>query len=98
MFKLECSVQNYAWGRLGHNSTVAKLHGGEIDEKKPYAEVSPFQLGSYIFLALDGIPSKWAVEIGGIGSFPCRLYQRPSRVFGKTRERRTAILIQGAVG
>uniref|UniRef100_A0A914E7H7 mannose-6-phosphate isomerase n=1 Tax=Acrobeloides nanus TaxID=290746 RepID=A0A914E7H7_9BILA len=39
MFKLECAVQNYAWGRVGLNSTVAKLHGGDVDQKKPYAEL-----------------------------------------------------------
>lgn len=44
VFPLTCAVQNYAWGKVGSDSEVAKLVvGGDplvvIDEGKPYAEV-----------------------------------------------------------
>ena len=43
--KLSCSVQKYAWGKLGSSSEVARLASFEnpeflVDEKVPYAEVS----------------------------------------------------------
>lgn len=44
--RLSCKVQNYAWGKLGQQSQVARLSGQadcskpEIDDGKPYAEVS----------------------------------------------------------
>ncbi|KAE9545870.1 hypothetical protein FO519_010245, partial [Halicephalobus sp. NKZ332] len=31
-------VMNYAWGRPGNISTVAKLSGEEVDANKTYAE------------------------------------------------------------
>lgn len=42
--KLVCAIQNYAWGRPGNNSEVARLKNASnkdfiIDENKPYAEV-----------------------------------------------------------
>lgn len=42
---LSCSVQKYAWGKLGSSSEVARLASFEnsqflVDEKVPYAEVS----------------------------------------------------------
>lgn len=44
VFPLTCAVQNYAWGKVGSDSEVAKLVvGGDplavIDEGRPYAEV-----------------------------------------------------------
>lgn len=42
MERLECSVQNYAWGAIGTASFVGRLleaAGKVVDEKKPYAEV-----------------------------------------------------------
>ena len=44
VFTLTCAVQNYAWGKAGLDSEVAKLVlGGDplavIEEDKPYAEV-----------------------------------------------------------
>lgn len=44
VFPLTCAVQNYAWGKVGVDSEVAKLVvGGDplaiIEEGKPYAEV-----------------------------------------------------------
>ncbi|PWA68515.1 mannose-6-phosphate isomerase, type I [Artemisia annua] len=49
LMKLKCSVQNYDWGRVGYESSVAKLFesnsGGEIDEKKHYAE---FWMGTHV--------------------------------------------------
>ena len=43
--KLTCSVQKYAWGKLGNSSEVAKLASSgnphfSVDESIPYAEVS----------------------------------------------------------
>nr|XP_043630281.1 mannose-6-phosphate isomerase 1-like [Erigeron canadensis] len=44
MLKLKCWVQNYEWGRIGHDSRVARLYEKNssgcdvIDEKKHYAE------------------------------------------------------------
>lgn len=42
-FKLSCSVQNYAWGKIGLDSEVAKIHQANdksaIDSLKPYAEL-----------------------------------------------------------
>lgn len=41
--RLRCSVQNYDWGRLGSESTVARLFsmnsGAEVQLDKPYAEL-----------------------------------------------------------
>ncbi|KAL8250879.1 hypothetical protein R6Q59_034572 [Mikania micrantha] len=43
LVRLKCSVQNYDWGRIGHESLVAKMFSGncdgEIDESKHYAEL-----------------------------------------------------------
>lgn len=44
VFPLTCAVQNYAWGKVGLDSEVAKLVlGGDalavIQDGKPYAEV-----------------------------------------------------------
>lgn len=45
VFPLKCSIQNYAWGKLGHESEVASLQKAsdpafQINESTPYAEVS----------------------------------------------------------
>ncbi|KAI3712938.1 hypothetical protein L1987_71508 [Smallanthus sonchifolius] len=49
LVKLKCSVQNYDWGRIGYDSRVARLFekncGGQIDEKKHYAE---FWMGTHV--------------------------------------------------
>lgn len=42
--ELQCKVQNYEWGKLGTDSTVAKLFSSAnpdvtIDSGKPYAEL-----------------------------------------------------------
>ena len=41
--KLSCAVQNYAWGKVGEESEVARRMGGDpaftVDPKLPYAEV-----------------------------------------------------------
>lgn len=42
--ELQCSIQNYAWGKVGHDSEVARLatvcnKSLVIDENKPYAEL-----------------------------------------------------------
>uniref|UniRef100_A0A0N5BXI2 mannose-6-phosphate isomerase n=1 Tax=Strongyloides papillosus TaxID=174720 RepID=A0A0N5BXI2_STREA len=42
MKKLNCPVQNYAWGKLGNSSIVSKLKSattGELDLSLPYAEL-----------------------------------------------------------
>lgn len=44
VFPLKCSIQNYAWGKLGHESEVASLQKAsdpafQIDESTPYAEL-----------------------------------------------------------
>lgn len=44
VFPLTCAVQNYAWGKIGLDSEVAKLVvGGDplavVEDGKPYAEV-----------------------------------------------------------
>ena len=44
MLKLKCAVQNYAWGKPGRESEVAKLYSSgndnaEVDDEKPYAEL-----------------------------------------------------------
>lgn len=42
LIKLDCRVQNYAWGKIGGSSTVAQLvdsnDGSSINPKLPYAE------------------------------------------------------------
>lgn len=48
VFPLKCSIQNYAWGKLGHESEVASLLKAsdpafQIDESTPYAEVSSYE-------------------------------------------------------
>lgn len=45
VFPLSCLVQNYAWGKVGLDSEVAKLVlGGDpqavIQDDRPYAEVN----------------------------------------------------------
>lgn len=46
--RLRCSVQNYDWGRIGSESTVARLFSlnsrVQIEEKRPYAE---FWMGTH---------------------------------------------------
>lgn len=43
LVRLKCSVQNYDWGRIGHESLVAKMFSSncdaEIDESEHYAEL-----------------------------------------------------------
>lgn len=46
VFPLSCVVQQYAWGKMGSNSEVARLLASSdpqarISEDKPYAEVRP---------------------------------------------------------
>lgn len=53
MFPLTCAVQNYAWGKIGQDSEVAKLVvGGDplavIEDGKPYAEVITGKSNHYI--------------------------------------------------
>jgi len=42
MLRLNCKVQNYAWGRTGSHSLVAQIEASNlncaIEEGKPYAE------------------------------------------------------------
>ena len=47
MFQLSCSSLNYAWGKVGEDSEVAKLLQSadpefKLEPDKPYAEVSKF--------------------------------------------------------
>lgn len=44
MFALSCASQNYAWGRLGEDSIIAKLKATSdssfaLEPTKPYAEL-----------------------------------------------------------
>ncbi|KAM7501612.1 hypothetical protein LguiB_000516 [Lonicera macranthoides] len=43
IYRLRCWMQNYDWGRIVSESTVAKLFSlnskVEIEEEKPYAEI-----------------------------------------------------------
>ena len=44
MLRLQCAVQNYAWGKRGKSSEVAKLYSSgndnaSVEEEKPYAEL-----------------------------------------------------------
>ena len=59
LHRLICKEQNYAWGRLGHNSKVASLmreSGLEVDDSLPYAE--------YWFGTHPAAPSKVATADG----------------------------------
>ena len=45
MFELSCASLNYAWGKVGEDSEVAKLLQSadpsfQLDANKPYAEVN----------------------------------------------------------
>ena len=40
---LDTHVMNYAWGRPGYQSSVAKLSGALVDPTKTYAEVFLFR-------------------------------------------------------
>lgn len=58
-------MQNYAWGKVGQDSEVAKLVvGGDplavVEDGKPYAEVR-LLLGRYWFKSLDWSLSKIGV-------------------------------------
>lgn len=48
MYELECAVQHYAWGKIGNESTVAKLAQNNkdmvIEPNKNYAE---FWMGTH---------------------------------------------------
>eukprot|EP01112_Ceratiomyxa_fruticulosa_P015549 TRINITY_DN457_c0_g2_i1.p1 TRINITY_DN457_c0_g2~~TRINITY_DN457_c0_g2_i1.p1 ORF type:complete len:416 (+),score=72.97 TRINITY_DN457_c0_g2_i1:304-1551(+) len=47
IYPLSCKAQQYAWGKVGLDSTVAKLlvaSGFEVDKEKPYAE---FWMGTH---------------------------------------------------
>ncbi|XP_076902164.1 mannose-6-phosphate isomerase 1-like [Bidens hawaiensis] len=66
LLKLKCSVQNYDWGRIGYDSRVARLFernsGGQIDEKKHYAE---FWMGTHVSgpSFVDGLALKsWVMQ------------------------------------
>lgn len=41
--RLRCAVKNYEWGKLGHDSLVARLHeansGNRVDPAVPHAEL-----------------------------------------------------------
>ena len=44
MFALSCASQNYAWGRIGEESIIAKLKAASdpsftLEATKPYAEL-----------------------------------------------------------
>lgn len=65
MFPLTCVVQNYAWGKVGEDSEVARLVvGGDpltvIEDGKPYAEVRrvPLVLIFLIYLPDINVRSK----------------------------------------
>lgn len=44
IFRIDCKVQSYDWGKVGSSSKVAKFAasspGFTVDENRPYAEVS----------------------------------------------------------
>ncbi|EFO88414.1 hypothetical protein CRE_16545 [Caenorhabditis remanei] len=53
MEQLQCHVKQYAWGKYGEESEVARLfadgHDGfQIDNKKPYAELKIFILEVFV--------------------------------------------------
>lgn len=56
MQKLKCSVQNYEWGKIGAESKVAQLFGGEVDPGKTYAEAGFLteRLKYFLCLVVDG--------------------------------------------
>lgn len=53
VFPLSCVVQQYAWGKMGSNSEVARLLASSdplagISEDKPYAEVRPGCISAHV--------------------------------------------------
>ncbi|CAI9110675.1 OLC1v1010741C1 [Oldenlandia corymbosa var. corymbosa] len=69
--KLRCSVKTYDWGRIGPESTVARLYernsGLQVEEGKPYAE---FWMGTHesgpSFVVVDSPAENGVAENGGI--------------------------------
>ncbi|KAL6324674.1 hypothetical protein AAG906_013487 [Vitis piasezkii] len=70
--RLRCSVQNYDWGRLGSESTVARLFsmnsGAEVQLDKPYAELGKSRtLKSWISenpnVLGDEVVEKWGSDL-----------------------------------
>ena len=54
--KLSCAVQQYAWGKMGLDSEVAKVlvedPSRDVREDQPYAEVKADVCFSYLYLCL----------------------------------------------
>lgn len=65
VFPLTCVVQNYAWGKVGEDSEVARLVvGGDplavIEDGKPYAEV---RRDGYEVLVNGGLERRAAIPV-----------------------------------
>lgn len=69
VFPLSCVVQQYAWGKMGSNSEVARLLASsdplaQISEDKPYAEVRP---GLYFSLLYQQVGPRYSSTQGAPG-------------------------------
>lgn len=69
VFPLSCVVQQYAWGKMGSNSEVARLLASsdplaQISEDKPYAEVRP---GLYFSLLYQQVGPRYSSTEGAPG-------------------------------
>jgi mannose-6-phosphate isomerase len=71
IWPLQCPVQNYAWGKIGSQSTVAQLARTAVDERSAYAEVthSSVPIG-YGMTLLNACVQLW---MGTHPNGPCRL-------------------------
>ncbi|KAJ9564438.1 hypothetical protein OSB04_000404 [Centaurea solstitialis] len=80
LLNLKCSVQNYDWGRIGRDSSVARLFenncGGLIEEDKHYAE---FWMGTHVSGPSFLIQEDEGIEIVSLKSW---ILQNPNKVLG----------------
>ncbi|QDZ18900.1 mannose-6-phosphate isomerase [Chloropicon primus] len=102
MFKINCAVQNYAWGRLGSDSEVAKLFasgnaGAEVEEDKPYAELwmGTHPSGPSVVASTNSTLKSWIeVNEASLGKVLLIKYGKDLPFLFKVLSVRTALSIQ----
>jgi mannose-6-phosphate isomerase class I len=58
LLPLNCKAQNYAWGKIGQSSVVAKLSGlagNAVDPNQPYAEVWHLKLFDFVLAMIQDL-------------------------------------------
>merc|ERR1711981_339202 len=102
MLKLKCAVQNYAWGKTGSESEVAKLYASgnadvEVEEDKPYAELwmGTHPSGPSVLASTGSTLKSWIAENGeSLGAVLLDKYGLDLPFLFKVLSVRTALSIQ----